>query len=146
MLLEPIEKLDEKKLRGGYYTPQEITHFVCRWAIDDPQKSVLEPSCGDGNFIEASIQRFRELGVPETRLNGLIRGIELIPKEAQKATDRAAMAGVNSHSIVNTDFFDYFTKNPRERFGRDLHIMLTKRDNLHNTGNDSCYLTLQYIL
>jgi adenine-specific DNA-methyltransferase len=116
MLLEPIEKLDEKKLRGGYYTPKEITHFVCRWAIDHPKKRVLEPSCGDGNFIEASIQRFRKLGVPESQLNGLIRGIELIPQEAQKATDRAAIAGVNSHSIINTDFFEYFTKNPQERF------------------------------
>lgn len=116
MMLEPAEKSDEKKLRGGYYTPKEITKFVCRWAIDHPEKHVLEPSCGDGNFIEASIQRFKELGVSEGQLNGLIRGIELIPQEAQKATKRAAKLGVNSNSIINTDFFEYFRKNPKERF------------------------------
>ncbi len=42
--------LSEQKLRGGYYTPQEITNFLCKWAIDRDSMKILEPSCGDGNF------------------------------------------------------------------------------------------------
>ncbi len=51
-------KVDTDKLRGGYYTPKPIADFICRWAIRSATETVLEPSCGDGNFIEASIQRF----------------------------------------------------------------------------------------
>ena len=51
IVVEKIENIDSKKLRGGYYTPQEITDFICKWAINSPAQKVLEPSCGDGNFI-----------------------------------------------------------------------------------------------
>ena len=49
------DKLSAEKLRGGYYTPKAITDFLCRWSIDDKTQTVLEPSCGDGNFIESAI-------------------------------------------------------------------------------------------
>lgn len=42
---------DYNKLRGGYYTPREISEFITNWAISDTSESVLEPSCGDGSFI-----------------------------------------------------------------------------------------------
>lgn len=70
-----VEKIDSKKLRGGYYTPQPIADFICRWAITKPTQRVLEPSCGDGNFIESAIKRFLELGVPQNKLFGLLKGI-----------------------------------------------------------------------
>lgn len=39
---------DYNKLRGGYYTPHEISEFITKWAVSDTSESVLEPSCGDG--------------------------------------------------------------------------------------------------
>lgn len=107
MSTEIIENVDLKKLRGGYYTPQAITDFICKWAITKPTQKVLEPSCGDGNFIESAIRRFKELGVPNNKLFGLIKGIELIEDEADKSKDRAAKYGLNSTTILNTDFFNY---------------------------------------
>lgn len=107
MATEIIENVDSKKLRGGYYTPQAITDFICKWAITKPTQKVLEPSCGDGNFIESAIRRFKELGVPNNKLFGLIKGIELIEDEADKSKDRAAKYGLNSTTILNTDFFNY---------------------------------------
>jgi adenine-specific DNA-methyltransferase len=107
MAREIIENVDSKKLRGGYYTPQAITDFICKWAITKPTQKVLEPSCGDGNFIESAIRRFKELGVPNNKLFGLIKGIELIEDEADKSRDRAAKYGLNSTTILNTDFFNY---------------------------------------
>lgn len=102
-----VEKLDSKKLRGGYYTPQPISDFICKWAITRPNQKVLEPSCGDGNFIESAIRRFLELGVPKNKLFGLIKGIELVKKEAEKSKTRAAGYGLNSTTIINSDFFNY---------------------------------------
>lgn len=107
MLAEALEEVDNKKLRGGYYTPQEIADFICRWAITKPTQKVLEPSCGDGNFIESAIRRFTELGVPQGKLFGLIKGIEFVEGEAEKAKKRAGKYGLNSTTIVHSDFFKF---------------------------------------
>jgi adenine-specific DNA-methyltransferase len=109
MAIEIMENTDSKKLRGGYYTPQAITDFICKWAITRPTQKVLEPSCGDGNFIESAIRRFQALGVPKNKLFGLIKGIELIEDEAEKSKGRAAKYGLNSTTILNADFFDYIS-------------------------------------
>lgn len=104
-----VEKIDSKKLRGGYYTPQPIADFICRWAITKPTQRVLEPSCGDGNFIESAIKRFLELGVPQNKLFGLLKGIELVKREAEESKRRAASYGLNSTTIINSDFFNYIS-------------------------------------
>src|SRR4051794_41094812 len=109
MVTKIIEHVDSKKLRGGYYTPQAITNFICKWAITKPTQKVLEPSCGDGNFIESAIRRFKELGVPNNKLFGLIKGIELVDEEANKSKLRAEKYGLNSTTILNTDFFNYIS-------------------------------------
>ncbi len=108
--------LDEQKLRGGYYTPKEITDFICSWAIREKDTQILEPSCGDGNFVEACINRLLEIGVKQKDLYGKLKGIELFPKEAKKASLRANSFGLNSDTIVNSDFFNYISKNSEDKF------------------------------
>lgn len=111
-----VEDLNSKKLRGGYYTPREIADFMCKWAITDPLQRVLEPSCGDGNFIEASIQRFNQLSVTGDNQYGKITGVELIDSEAEKAKQRAIKYGLDSSTIINSDFFEYASSFPQEKF------------------------------
>ena len=85
------------KLRGGYYTPADISDFIVGWAIRNQKDCILEPSCGDGSFLSA-IQR------KEKRINYSIKnvtGIELEPTEAQKAS-------VYGYKIVTGDFFTYY--------------------------------------
>lgn len=103
------QNIDFDKLRGGYYTPSPIAEFICHWAIQNANDLVLEPSCGDGNFIQAAIERFSELGINGDDLYGRIKGVELIPEEAQKATSRAATFGLNGDTIVNNDFFSFIS-------------------------------------
>ncbi len=110
------EKLDAQKLRGGYYTPKEIAHFLCKWAIDENTGKVLEPSCGDGNFVEEAILRFKELGVDNNGLKNRIKGIELIEEESLKAKFRAKELGVNSTTIINSDFFHYLNSNGVDKY------------------------------
>lgn len=76
-----VEKIDSKTKRRLLH-PQPIADFICRWAITKPTQRVLEPSCGDGNFIESAIKRFLELGVPQNKLFGLLKGIELVKKRS----------------------------------------------------------------
>ncbi len=110
------EKLGAQKLRGGYYTPKEIARFLSKWAITKDTQKVLEPSCGDGNFVEEAILRFKELGIAKKDLKGRIKGIELIEEEAIKAKLRAKELGVNSTTIVNSDFFHYLNSNKASRY------------------------------
>lgn len=110
------EKLDAQKLRGGYYTPKEIARFLCRWAIDENSSKILEPSCGDGNFVEEAILRLKELDIDDNDLNNRIKGIELIEEESQKAKVRANELGVNSNTIINSDFFSYLSSNGKDRY------------------------------
>jgi adenine-specific DNA-methyltransferase len=110
------EKLDAQKLRGGYYTPKEIAQFICKWAIDENTGSVLEPSCGDGNFVEEVILRFKDLGIKDKQLASRVTGVELIEEEALKAQKRAKDLGVSSTAIINSDFFNYLDSKGTKKY------------------------------
>lgn len=85
---------DEKKLRGGYYTPPPIARLLARWAVSD-DATVLEPSCGEGEIVEAAAQR-------ATR--GNVVAVELFADEAVIARSRGA-----GRTVVHTgDFFEWF--------------------------------------
>lgn len=110
------ENISNKKLRGGYYTPQAITDFLCEWSIDINTERILEPSCGDGNFIESAIHRFKELKIEGEDLKDRIKGIELLEDESRKAKARAANLGLNSNTIINNDFFHHIKSNGAEKY------------------------------
>jgi adenine-specific DNA methylase len=65
------------KLRGGYYTPKPVAAFLTRWALAAGATSLLEPSCGDGVFLESALEN----PYPPA----LIHGVELDPQEAALA-------------------------------------------------------------
>ncbi|WP_216378283.1 class I SAM-dependent methyltransferase [Arcanobacterium phocae] len=93
------------KLRGGYYTPQQIAAAIVEWALAPTLGSygpvkVLEPSCGDGAILG------------ELRGTNLdVVGVELLEEEARKA------AGLGIGQVVNEDFFVWEAKqNPGLKF------------------------------
>jgi adenine-specific DNA methylase len=48
-----INTVSKEKLRGGFYTPEPIAAFILKWAFNgDNNLDILEPSCGDGVFLE----------------------------------------------------------------------------------------------
>ena len=111
-----VKRMEEQKLRGGYYTPHEITKFITEWAITSTKESILEPSCGDGNFIEASIQRLKKIGLDSKKIKNNILGIELMKEEVDKTKNRVEALDVNPNCIVNSDFFSYISKNKSKKF------------------------------
>lgn len=42
-----------QKLRGGYYTPQNLADYITKWVCEINPKKILEPSCGDGVFVRS---------------------------------------------------------------------------------------------
>lgn len=92
----PTSTLQERKLRGAYYTPPSIAKFLTNWAIRTPKDEVLEPSCGDGTFVAEAAQAIGK--------NGGITGIEISPTEARLASDKG---GPNT-TIICSDAFSWW--------------------------------------
>ena len=97
--MKPIDGYD--KLRGGYYTPKKIAKYIAEWAVRSSTDTVLEPSCGDGCFLDVACARLSELGCPAESLSSQILGIELDSCEARKAARYQA-------TVINKDYFTYY--------------------------------------
>lgn len=90
----------EQKLRGGYYTPIDLATYISRWVLANNPETILEPSCGDGAFIEA-------LANANSRAKMRLVGFELFPDEAAKAVTRSKSFPRIKSEIRAVDFLDY---------------------------------------
>lgn len=91
-----IKNATAEKLRGGFYTPEPIAAFILKWGINGSSDyDILEPSCGDGVFLE-------QLKENEHKFK-LVTAIEFDEIEAKKA----AKIQLNNKNVINTDFHLY---------------------------------------
>lgn len=100
----------EQKLRGGYYTPPDLARFCSAWALEGGAAAILEPSCGDGAFIESL--------APKRWPSGLhLTAFELSEEEAVKARERAMLKGARNGAaaIIQGDFLEWAIKHMLRR-------------------------------
>lgn len=95
-----------KKLRGGYYTPIKLASFISQWVVGINTRSILEPSCGDGIFLETINSLCNNF---EHKIEFL--GLELEQEEASKAYERANYCHNLNSSIINDDFLSWVIGN-----------------------------------
>lgn len=95
----------DTKLRGAYYTPKPIATFLSDWAIRSRSDSVLEPSLGDGAFIEAAIRRLHKLKARSTQVDKQICGFEIEKPELTRALRKVRALGVDGSKLYPGDFF-----------------------------------------
>jgi len=110
--------LNQDKLRGGYYTSTAVAEWLCAWAIRSPKDRVLEPSCGDGAFLEAAAKRFTELGSRSAAIARQLTGVEIIAAEADHARARLFdTLNQRAADVVNTsDFFSWWQTTDQPAF------------------------------
>ena len=102
-----IQNESATKLRGGYYTDFDIARFLTRWVLETSPGTILEPSCGDGIFLEA----IKEAG--ENRPQQ-VKAFEINSVEASKASEKARTLTEVRTEISNTDFIEWaFLNLPR---------------------------------
>lgn len=92
----------EQKLRGAYYTPLQLANTMVKLFVSQNISSVLEPSCGDGVFLDALHEN--ELWDKIDKLTA----VEIETDEAEKVRNRyqdAAKVG-----IFSEDFFNYYNR------------------------------------
>jgi adenine-specific DNA-methyltransferase len=91
-----IEFASAEKLRGGFYTPEPIADFILRWGINGSKNyDILEPSCGDGVFLEQILKQ-------KYNYNSIL-AVENDEIEAIKA-DRISL---QNKKVLNEDFHIY---------------------------------------
>ena len=96
-----------KKLRGGYYTPPDLAHFLVSWVEKISPARTLEPSCGDGVFLEAMISR---------QLPGKVLAFELDSTEAEKSRQHASKT--SDMDVQNADFLEWSLKAMKKGKGK----------------------------
>lgn len=99
-----ITEASAEKLRGGFYTPEPLAEFIMKWGINGTTNAdILEPSCGDGVFIE----QLRDLNLNYNT----ITAVELNEIEAKKV-DKIEL---KNKQVINKDFHSY-CNNTLQRF------------------------------
>ncbi len=89
-----------QKLRGGYYTPIELANFISKWVVEGNAKDILEPSCGDGIFLET-------INTLSTTYKTNFTGVELEEIEAAKAQERSNYCSNLNCNIINNNFLSW---------------------------------------
>ena len=114
----PFKRQDPQKLRGGYYTSVELAAWLCDWAVREETDRVLEPSCGDGVFLEETVKRFAKMSNGMSSIGVQLQGIEIIESEAEVARERLRPHfGSDSLDVIHTgDFFQWWQQNRAHDF------------------------------
>lgn len=118
------ENATGQKLRGAYYTPVSLAAHIVRLFGCCNRKRILEPSCGDGAFLDALFENC------ESMADSAITAVEIEPEEASKVSEK--YKGKDNVFVDQSDFFSFYERNKKKRY--DLII-----------GNPP-YIRYQYLL
>ena len=100
---EMATQVEQKEL-GAYYTSSRVAEVLVGWAIRGHEDRVLDPSCGEGVFLEAAAARVIALkGRPLSQ----IHGIEIDPKVFRQAlVPLLEKLSIPQRNVLVSDFFD----------------------------------------
>lgn len=102
------ENTTQKKLRGGYYTPQKLADYITKLTLKDKMK-ILEPSCGDGSFLRSikKILNNKKYNIEK------IDAIEYIKEESDKS--EKIVEDIINANVINDDFYNFYV-NCKDRY------------------------------
>jgi len=97
------EHSSNQKLRGAYYTPSTLSKEIVSLLDLSSANTILEPSCGDGVFIDALLTEKERL--PDS---AVITAVEIDGNEAKKVSDKNALLPIVN--VVNDDFLKFYKR------------------------------------
>lgn len=98
----------DQKLRGAYYTPEQLANFIVDWSSKGDglgDLRILEPSCGDGVFLRA-------LSANVDEFNCI--AVELDENESAKAS--TLVDNDTRFRVENADFYRYYENNRNAQY------------------------------
>ena len=100
------EDSTEQKLRGAYYTPQKVAWKMAGFFKDMPIRKILEPSCGNGVFIEAA------LGSQLLSHDGTMTAIDIEGSALRQTSERIGQQ--EKIRLLHMDFFQYYEEHKED--------------------------------
>lgn len=92
-----------RKSRGAFFTPSSLAEFIAKWSIRSGDDKILEPACGEAEFMLAAFDRLISMGVDVKAAEQNITGIEIHKRSAQAAKERLTLRQCNC-SVEVGDF------------------------------------------
>jgi len=92
----------EQKLRGAYYTPLQLANAMASLFASENIHAVLEPSCGDGVFLDS----LKQLGMIDQIAS--FDAVEIEPDEAKKVQNN--YCDHHNVHVLNEDFFEFYSR------------------------------------
>lgn len=92
----------KQKLRGAYYTPLQLANAMVELFASQNISTILEPSCGDGVFLDA-LQSLNLLNKVDK-----LTAVEIELDEAEKV--RSRYSGFGQIEVCTEDFFDFYNR------------------------------------
>ena len=77
--------MESPRLTGSYYTSRQIAQYLTAWAVRGRDDRLLEPSFGDGVFLDAAAERFAQLGNTHPFITGVELQSQVFARYAQRA-------------------------------------------------------------
>ncbi len=105
------EDSTEQKLRGAYYTPQKAAQKMAEFFKGMPICNILEPSCGNGVFVEAALDHCL------LHNHGTMTAIEIEESAVRQTSERIGQQ--ENIRLLHMDFFQYYEQH-KEDAGYDL--------------------------
>ncbi len=105
-IVATMEIKADRKARGAFFTPGEVTEFLARWAIRMPSDVILEPSCGEAAFLLPIACRLKELGTSPTAFASQVYGQDIHRESIEVARNRLGEIG----AIANLHVGDFFSR------------------------------------
>lgn len=103
------EDSTEQKLRGAYYTPTRLAQYIVNLLRNQyPAGSVLEPSCGDGVFLDAMKTEGNLINYKS------VTAVEIEEDETSKL--KVKYADCRNVKVLNADFFDFYKDKKRTKY------------------------------
>lgn len=100
-----VEASDLRKLRGAFFTPPAIAHYLANWAIREPGATVLDPTCGEAIFLIAAAQRLKQHGATAATLRQQVYGIDVHEPSLRRSKQLLERDGLDA-CLIRSDIFD----------------------------------------
>lgn len=99
-----VEPREHRHSRGAFFTPPEISDYLCSWAIRDKNARVLDPTCGEAAFLLSAGRTLQSLGCDTADLDTRLHGVDIHAASLERASRLLEAENLDAH-LVESDFF-----------------------------------------
>lgn len=91
--------MNDRRLLGAYYTPDDVAEVLARWALSGLEGNVLDPSYGGCAFLTAAVRVLTNDGVPNP--GSRVYGVDIEETCAESVKDHESLVADN---CITADF------------------------------------------